>query len=57
MDDEGNCREDVKVPEYPDNFGRDIKAGFESGKALQVSVLSAMGHDQIVAMKEETDGK
>lgn len=55
MDDEGNCREDVKLPDYPDNFGREIKTAFEAGKSLIVSVLSAMGHDQIVAMKEDAE--
>jgi len=57
MDDEGNCREDVKLPDFPDNFGREIKAAFEAGKSLSVSVLSAMGHDQIIAMKEDADAK
>ena len=57
MDDEGNCREDVKLPDYPDNFGREIKAAFEAGKSLAVSVLSAMGHDQVIAMKEDADAK
>lgn len=57
MDDEGNCREDVKLPDYPDNYAREIKTAFESGKSLAVSVLSAMGHDQIIAMKEETEAK
>ena len=57
MDYEGNCREDVKLPDYPDNYAREIKTAFESGKSLAVSVLSAMGHDQIIAMKEETEAK
>ncbi len=57
MDDEGNCREDVKLPDYPDNFGREIKTAFEAGKSLAVSVLSAMGHDQVIAMKEDADAK
>ena len=30
MDDEGNCREDVKLPDYPDNYAREIKTAFES---------------------------
>ena len=55
MDDEGNCREDVKLPDFPDNFAREIKAAFESGKPYAVSVLSAMGHDQIIAIKEEAE--
>ena len=55
MDDEGNCREDVKLPDYPDNFAREIETGFGEGKNLGVVVLSAMGHDQIVSMKEEAE--
>jgi len=57
MDEDGNCREDVKLPEWPDNFGREIRTGFESGKNLAVVVMSAMGHDQIVSMKEDTEAK
>jgi len=55
MDEEGNCREDVKLPDYPDNFAREIQQAFEGGKSLIVSVMSAMGHDQIIAMKEESE--
>jgi translation initiation factor 5A len=55
MDDEGNCREDVKLPDFPDNLAREIKAAFESGKPHAVSLLSAMGHDQIIAFKEEQE--
>jgi len=58
MDEEGNCREDVSLPEWPDNFAREIKAAFESGKSYSVVVMSAMGKDQIVSMKEDgPDGK
>eukprot|EP00128_Syssomonas_multiformis_P012529 Colp12_sorted_trinity150504_noHs@34607 len=32
MDKEGNCREDVKLPDYPDNFAREIKQSFDTGK-------------------------
>lgn len=53
MDDDGNCREDVKLPDYPDNFGREIQKAFDDGKPLTLSVLSAMGHDQVIAMKED----
>eukprot|EP00388_Colpodella_angusta_P009806 GDKJ01025879.1.p1 GENE.GDKJ01025879.1~~GDKJ01025879.1.p1 ORF type:complete len:163 (-),score=39.74 GDKJ01025879.1:460-948(-) len=55
MDEEGNCREDVKLPDYPDNFAREIKQAFDTGKPQAVSVLSAMGHDQIIAIKEESE--
>jgi hypothetical protein len=57
MDEDGSCREDVKLPDYPDNFAREIQQAFEGGKQLSVVVLSAMGHDQVVSMKEETDAK
>ena len=57
MDDEGNVREDVTLPDYPDNFAREIQTAFESGKPHSVTVVSAMGKDQIVAMKEEQEAK
>ena len=57
MDENGSLREDVKLPDYPDNFAREIKAAFETGGAYSVTVVSAMGHDQIVALKEELEKK
>uniref|UniRef100_A0A7S0QA61 Eukaryotic translation initiation factor 5A n=1 Tax=Coccolithus braarudii TaxID=221442 RepID=A0A7S0QA61_9EUKA len=57
MDEEGNIREDVKLPEWPDNFAREIKALFESGKPQQVTVHNAMGKDQVTAIKEEQEIK
>lgn len=57
MDDTGATRDDVKLPEYPDGFAREIKGLFESGKAYTVTVLSAMAHDQIIAIKEEAEEK
>mmetsp|Transcript_11104 Transcript_11104/g.10039 ORF Transcript_11104/g.10039 Transcript_11104/m.10039 type:complete len:162 (+) Transcript_11104:135-620(+) len=57
MGEDGAVREDVKLPDYPDNFAREIEQAFESGKSLSVTVLSAMGHDQIIALKEDTEAK
>jgi translation initiation factor 5A len=57
MDESANVREDISLPDYPDNFGREIRKAFEEGKQLAVTVISAMGHDQITAMKEEQEGK
>jgi translation initiation factor 5A len=57
MDEDGGIREDIKLPEFPDNFGREIKTEFETGKDLTVIVLSAMGHDQIVEKKETVEEK
>jgi translation initiation factor 5A len=56
MDEEGNVREDVTLPDYPETFAREIQVAFESGKSHSVTVLSAMGKDQIVSMKEDVDG-
>jgi translation initiation factor 5A len=56
MDEEGNTRDDVKLPEHPEGYARDLKLAFEasqaSSKALSVSLLSAMGHEQIMSHKE-----
>lgn len=57
MSEDGSIREDVKLPPFPDGFGRQIQQQFEDGKTLVVSVLSAMGHDQIIASKDEVEGK
>lgn len=57
MDEAGEMREDVRLPEYPENFAREIQAAFETGKSHTVTLLSAMGHDQIVAIKEEQEEK
>eukprot|EP01038_Epipyxis_sp_PR26KG_P006271 gene6271-8636_t len=57
MDEDANCREDVQLPDYPDNFAREIRTEFETGKSLAVIVLSAMGHDQIISLKEEQEKK
>ena len=57
MDDQAACREDIRLPDFPDNFGREIKLAFEEGKQLTVIVLSAMGHDQIISMKEDVETK
>jgi translation initiation factor 5A len=55
MDPEGNVREDVTLPAWPDNYGRELRTDFETGKNLVVTLLSAMGHDQIMAHKEDVE--
>eukprot|EP00349_Pseudokeronopsis_sp_Brazil_P003648 CAMPEP_0202956788 /NCGR_PEP_ID=MMETSP1396-20130829/1281_1 /ASSEMBLY_ACC=CAM_ASM_000872 /TAXON_ID= /ORGANISM="Pseudokeronopsis sp., Strain Brazil" /LENGTH=161 /DNA_ID=CAMNT_0049673967 /DNA_START=39 /DNA_END=524 /DNA_ORIENTATION=- len=57
MDEQGNMREDVRLPDFPENFAREIQGAFDGGKELKVIVVSAMGHDQIVEMKEEAEKK
>lgn len=61
MDEEGNTKEDLKLPESPENYARELKIAFEKasdeGKGLNVSVLTAMGHEQVMSHKELAEGK
>lgn len=57
MEEDGTVREDIKLPEYPDNFAREIQTAFDSGKNYSVVVMSAMGHDQIIDLKEDSEKK
>ena len=57
MDDEGNMREDIKLPETPEGFSREIRTKFEGGKSYTVIVLGSMNHEQIMSIKEEQEGK
>lgn len=55
MDDAGNVREDLKLPSGPDDaeaLARAIQAAFDEGKELVLTVLKAMGEEQVNAMKE-----
>jgi len=45
MDNDGNSKDDVKVPEG--DIGKEIQAGFEEGKDLLVTIISAMGEEQV----------
>lgn len=54
MDESGETREDVKLPSYPENFADEIRADFEAGKQLVVTVLKACGIEQIISKKEDT---
>ncbi|CAA3007458.1 eukaryotic translation initiation factor 5A-2 [Olea europaea subsp. europaea] len=47
----GNTKDDLKLP-TDENLLSQIKAGFEEGKDLVVSVMSAMGEEQICALKD-----
>ncbi|CAM9355166.1 unnamed protein product [Heterosigma akashiwo] len=54
MDDAGDTKEDIKLPEHPEGFKEQIQSEFDSGKSLAVTVLSAMGHSQVIAIKEDS---
>ena len=61
MSEDGDMREDVKLPDQPDNYGRELTLAFEaaqeSGKTLSVVVMTAMGHEQVMSHKEVQEGK
>ena len=61
MDDEGEMKEDLKLPEVPESYSRDLKIAFEKAQeastGISVSVLTAMGHEQVMSHKELTEGK
>jgi translation initiation factor 5A len=41
MDNDGNSKDDVKVPDS--DLGKEIETAFEGGKELMVTIISAMG--------------
>ncbi|KJA22078.1 hypothetical protein HYPSUDRAFT_41198 [Hypholoma sublateritium FD-334 SS-4] len=50
MDADGNSKDDVKVPEG--DIGKEIQTGFDDGKDLLVTIISAMGEEQAISYKE-----
>eukprot|EP00614_Pseudopedinella_elastica_P016830 CAMPEP_0172652220 /NCGR_PEP_ID=MMETSP1068-20121228/243205_1 /TAXON_ID=35684 /ORGANISM="Pseudopedinella elastica, Strain CCMP716" /LENGTH=159 /DNA_ID=CAMNT_0013466627 /DNA_START=573 /DNA_END=1052 /DNA_ORIENTATION=- len=54
MSDDGETREDLKLPDYPENYGYELKGLFDEGKSLIVTVLKACGHEQIMSHKVDT---
>ena len=61
MDDEGEMKEDLKLPEVPESYSRDLKIAFEKAQeastGISVSVLTAMGHEQVMSHKELNESK
>jgi Eukaryotic elongation factor 5A hypusine, DNA-binding OB fold len=45
MTQDGTAKDDVKVPEG--DIGTQISAGFDEGKDLLVTIVSAMGEEQV----------
>ena len=50
MTQDGAAKDDVKVPEG--DLGKDIQGGFDEGKDLLVTIISAMGEEQAISYKE-----
>lgn len=48
MDEKGAPRDDIRLPDFPENFAREIRAKYEMpDSSWMVKVVSAMGHDQV----------
>jgi hypothetical protein len=50
MTNDGTAKDDVRVPEG--DLGAQIQAGFDEGKDLLVTIISAMGEEQAISFKE-----
>eukprot|EP01027_Heterolobosea_sp_BB2_P020385 GEZU01029089.1.p1 GENE.GEZU01029089.1~~GEZU01029089.1.p1 ORF type:complete len:154 (-),score=60.90 GEZU01029089.1:156-617(-) len=50
---DGDTKDDLKLP--PGELGEQIKADFEAGKDLLVTVLSAMGEQMIISAKPNVE--
>lgn len=55
MNNDGGAKDDVKVPEG--DLGKQIQEGFDEGKELVVSILTAMGEEAAISFKEAAGGK
>jgi len=51
----GAPKEDLRLPDYPENLANEITNKFNEGAFLLVQVLVSMGHEQIVSFKEDTN--
>jgi len=54
MTPDGTAKDDVKVPEG--DLGTQITSGFEEGKDLLVTIISAMGEEQAISSKDAPKG-
>ena len=48
MTQDGTAKDDVKVPEG--DLGKQIQADFDEGKDLLVTIISAMGEEQVMIL-------
>lgn len=54
MDTNGDTREDLSLPDYPDNYANELREEFEK-KQLVVTVLKACGKEQVMSHKEDQE--
>ena len=54
MDEGGETREDLKMPERPEELVKSIREGFDAGDSLILAVVKAMGEEHVMACKKDT---
>eukprot|EP01083_Nonionella_stella_P109655 319974_1 len=54
MDENGDTREDLKLPTWPDTYASELRAEFDDGKQLVLTVLKACGQEQVMSHKIDT---
>ena len=54
-DETGETREDIKLPDYPEDMAKKLREAVDEGKSLMVTLLCAMGIEQITSYKEDTE--
>lgn len=55
MTTDGVAKDDVRLPEG--DLGKQIQGDFDDGKDLVVSILTAMGEEAAISVKEAAGGK
>ena len=55
MDANGEVREDLQMPTYPDELVKQIRDGFDAGDTLSVWVVKAMGEEHVMTCKKHLD--
>ena len=54
MDEGGETRVDLKMPERPEGLVKSIREGFDAGDSLILAVVKAMGEEHVMACKKDT---
>merc|ERR1719484_349562 len=54
LDEGGETREDLKMPERPEELVKSIREGFDAGDSLILAVVKAMGEEHVMACKKDT---
>ena len=55
MDANGEVREDLQMPTYPDELVKQIRDGFDAGDTLSVWVVKALGEEHVMTCKKHLD--